>query len=147
MRFFATVLFCGLFVGVLDGLAATALASFGGVPPLRAWQFVASGAMGSRAFEQGRRSAAIGLLLHFFIAILVTLAFASAARFFPWIVASPWVTGAIFGVLVYLAMRGIMGLSATPKRKQKPSQVLAQLLIHIVVIGIPTAWLTKHFLV
>ena len=145
-RFIVAVLEGGLVVGVLDGIAATALANFNGVAPLRAWQFVASGLMGPKAFQQGPRSAMLGLLMHFVIALGATSTFVVAAHFFPWLLASPVLAGAIFGALVFVVMRLIIKISATPKRKQKLSQVLTQVGIHIFVIGIPIAVITKHCL-
>jgi hypothetical protein len=140
------VLLIGIVIGVFDALAATTLASFNGVPPSKVWQFVASGIRGPRAFEEGRKSSALGLFLHFVIALGVTSTFVIAAHFFPWLVASPFLTGATFGLLVFFVMQLIMRFSATPKRTMKPNQVLGQLAIHIFVIGIPIAVLTKHSL-
>jgi hypothetical protein len=136
----------GICVGSLDAIAAMTLARLNGIPPLRTWQFVASGLLGSKAFNMGRGGVVLGLLLHFIIAFGVTTVFVVAVGFFPVLLESPVLVGGLYGVLVYVVMRMIISVSATPKREQKRSQIVAQVIIHIFVIGIPIAWIARHFL-
>jgi hypothetical protein len=136
----------GVCVGFFDAIAAMTLARLNGVPFLRTWQFVASGVLGTKAFNMGRGGAALGLLLHFVIAFGVTTVFVAAAGFFPVLLLSPVLAGGLYGVLVFVVMRTIISVSAAPKREQKFSQIAAQLVIHIFVIGIPIAWIARHFL-
>jgi hypothetical protein len=136
----------GVGVGSLDAIAAMTLARLNGVPFLRTWQFVASGVLGAKAFDMGRRGVALGLLLHFVIAFGVTTVFVVAAVFFPVLLLSPVLVGGLYGVLVFGVMRVIIGVSAAPKRPMKLNQILGQFVIHIFVIGIPIAWIARYFL-
>jgi hypothetical protein len=135
----------GVCVGFFDAIAAMTLARLNGIPVMRTWQFVASAVLGSKAFNMGRGGAVLGLL-HFLIAFGVTTVFVVTAVFSPMLLEFPILAGGLFGILVYVVMRTIISVSATPKREQKFSQIAAQLVIHIFVIGIPIAWIARHFL-
>ena len=56
----------GLVTGVTDGLVSSVLAAFvGGSTVTRLWQGVASVLLGAAALDGGRRTAGIGLAMHF----------------------------------------------------------------------------------
>ena len=84
-----------LTVGVLDIFDAFVFFGFRGVPPLRILQAIASGVLGREAAaEGGLGTAALGLLLHFFIAFMVVLVFYLVSRKVPILTRYPLVTGA-----------------------------------------------------
>ena len=63
-----------LTVGVLDILDAFVFFGIRGVPPLRILQAVASGLVGpAAAADGGLATAALGLLLHFLIALVIVV--------------------------------------------------------------------------
>ena len=70
----------GLLAGSLDMLYATGFWSFYGVPAQRIAQSVAAGLLGRDAFTGGASTAALGLALHFLIAVGMSLAYTWAAR-------------------------------------------------------------------
>lgn len=137
------VLYGALTVGTLDILDAFIF--FGlrsGVSPARILQGIAGGLLGRAAFQGGAGTVALGLLLHFFIALGVVLAFFLASRRFPELVRKPFVYGPLYGIVVYLVMSQIvLPLSAVAPRATMfpPAPVLInQLLIHMLV-GLPSA--------
>ena len=137
------LLFGALTVGVLD--ISDALLFFGlrGVPPLRILQAIASGVLGKdAAVAGGLASAALGLLLHFFIAFMIVLVFHLVSRRVPILTRYPVPLGALYGIAVYFIMtQVVVPLSAIHAVRGLPSlPVLANgLLIHVFGVGIPTA--------
>jgi hypothetical protein len=91
----------------------------------------------------GLASAALGVLLHFFIAFTIIFVYYFASRIVPPLVAHPLVCGAVYGVGAYCVMNYIVvPLSAAGNGHITiPAwPVLANgMLIHIFGIGIPAA--------
>lgn len=132
-----------LTVGVLDILDAFIFFGFRGVPPLRILQAIASGVLGREAAAEGGLStAALGLLLHFFIAFLVVLVFYLVSREVPQLTEHPFVAGALYGIAVYFVMTLIVvPSSAIHAVRALPSLpvMLNGLFIHALGVGIPSA--------
>ena len=106
-----------LTVGVLDIFDAFVFFGFRGVPPLRILQAIASGVLGREAAaEGGLGTAALGLLLHFFIAFMVVLVFHLVSRKVPILTRYPLVTGPLYGIAVYF----IMTLVVVPSSRSMP---------------------------
>jgi uncharacterized membrane protein YagU involved in acid resistance len=133
----------GLVVGALDFLDAVVF--FGlrsGTTPVRIGQSIAAGIEGRAAFSGGLPSAALGVLLHFFIAFVIVFVYYFASRAIPALTAHPIMCGAAYGVGAYCVMNYIViPLSAAGGRLAiAPWPILANgVLIHILGIGIPTA--------
>lgn len=133
----------GLTVGTLDILDAFLFSWFrSGVSPTRVLQYIASGLLGRESFSGGAATAALGLLLHFFIAFVVVALYLLASGKLPILVRHPFVFGPLYGVLVHLVMRyGVVPLSAV-NRPAGPPQLLGvvnQLLIHALGVGLVSA--------
>lgn len=132
-----------LTVGVLDILDAFVFFGFRGVPPLRILQAIASGVLGREAAaDGGLTTAALGLLLHFFIAFVIVLVFYLVSRKVPVLTQHPLIAGALYGVAVYFIMTlVVVPSSAIHAVRALPSLpvVLNGLFIHIVGVGIPSA--------
>jgi hypothetical protein len=140
------ILLTGLIVGVVDGLAATTLAISRGATFQRNFQGVASGALGPASFEGGNKTAALGVLIHFVIAITVTAVYFQATRLFPVLLAHPAIFGMLFGAGLHLFMTFVtIPSSRVPKRTFSATFFLAQLFIHMFIIGLPIALLLKRF--
>jgi len=123
---------------VLDALAATVSFRMRGVPAQRVWQNVASGLLGASAFQKGRNSAALGLVLHFVIAFSAASVFCVTAAFLSGLLGSPLIAGALYGIVVFLVMNLIvLPLSAMPKRPLSVAVVVTQIIIHILFVGLP----------
>ena len=131
----------GLVGGTLDILFAISFAAYNGIPALRLLQSVASGLLGRDAYTGGGPSAALGLLLHFAMAIAFAGAFVLASRRLPLLVRRPVIFGGLFGVGVFLFMRlVVLPLSAFPHPASfRPLATTLDLLSHVFLFGIPIA--------
>jgi hypothetical protein len=63
----------GLLSGILDLTATSTLVKTQGIPIERLLQTIASGALGPSALREGKKTAAIGVFFHFFIAFSAAL--------------------------------------------------------------------------
>jgi hypothetical protein len=134
----------GFATGVSDGLWAVALTRFYGRPVERLWQGVAAVPFGPRMFEAGAAGVAVGLLLHFFTAftwsgvLLLLLQRSERLRR-----ANPFLVGAIFGPLIWIAM----SLAVIPLFIQQAPVLTwrwwVQLAGHALFVGQPMAWSLK----
>jgi hypothetical protein len=141
------ILLATLVCGTLDAAAATTQAATLAVPAQRVWQSVASGIMGSRAFERGWRSGVFGLALHFVISFLISTVYVLASRRMPFLLRHALIAGALFGIGVYLVMNYmVLPLSRRPKRPFNLKFATTQLLIHIVIVGWSIALSARYFL-
>ncbi len=138
------ILYGTLVVGTLDILDA--LIYFGlryDVAPVRIFHSIAAGLLGRDAARAGGLPTAfLGGFLHYFIAFSIVTVFVLASRKFPFLTRQPWLTGAVYGVLVYLFMNLVVlplsAIHSTPDLS--PSvDLLNGVLIHILGIGIPSA--------
>jgi hypothetical protein len=139
-----------LLCGVLDITAACLQAwiQFGRLPGdvLRG---VASALWGRAAVEAGAGMAAIGLAMHFTVALTATLVFYLATRLIGVLRSAPlWIVGPLYGVVVFCAMNyaTLPALSwlrslylHTPPR-WPGSMSWPQLFIHMVCAGPPIVW-------
>jgi hypothetical protein len=146
-RALKTILYAGLAVGVLDGIAASVNAGFSGVSPVRVFQYVASGLLGRSSFEGGLATAALGLLLHFVVALGASAVFYAASRFLPILTRLPFVFGPIYGVIVYFVMREIVSPLSLTNRVAAPTikGTVIMIIIHILFVGLPIALITRKF--
>jgi uncharacterized membrane protein YagU involved in acid resistance len=103
-------------------------------------QFVASGALGNRAFEGGLRTASLGLFFHFVVAFVWASIYFFLSKSAPELLEHPWLFGALYGIFVHLMMsRVIVPMSRAPKRPFTWSAWLTQLAIHMTFVGVPIA--------
>ena len=135
------VLVGGLVGGALDILFAISFAAYNGIPAMRLLQSVASGLLGRDAYSGGTPTAALGLTLHFAMAIAFAGAFVLASRRLPLLVRRPYLFGGLFGVGVFLFMRFVvLPWSAFPHPVSfKPLATTLDLLSHVFLFGIPIA--------
>jgi hypothetical protein len=132
-----------LVAGTLDISYAITFHYFrSGAPPIRILQSVASGLLGREAYQGGIASAALGLGLHFFNAMVATVVFFVAASRMPSLVRRPVQSGAAFGVGVYIVMNYVV---VPLSRIGHPFRFVAVvaitgLLVHMFLIGVPIAW-------
>ncbi len=136
------ILIGGLIAGTLDILYAIGFSAWRGTPPQTLLQFVASGLLGPASFEGGSATAALGLLLHYLMMLLIAAIFYSLSRQLPFLLRKPIVWGPVFGFLVYWVMNlVVMQLSATPNKwRFIPISFATGILVHMFCIGFPIAW-------
>lgn len=135
----------GLLVGTLDILDAIIFYGLRGVPATRILQGIAFGLIGRTAYSQGMRSAALGLLLHFFIATTWTAIYLLASRRLP-LARHPWIYGILYGSLIYIVMNYVvLPLSHIGLRPLPPLIPLINGVGALIVcIGLPLAFIARR---
>lgn len=145
MTGFATIAAAALLSGVLDLSATTTVMRSQSIPFERLLQVIASGTLGQSSFQGGKKTAAIGLFLHFFIAFAVAAIYYESSRRLLFLIDHPLFSGALYGIAVHLVMsRIVLPLSAAPKREFSAKAFLLQLVIHICFVGLPIALTVSH---
>lgn len=136
------ILVGGLIAGTLDITYAITYSAIRGTPPQTLLQFVASGLLGQPSFEGGNPTAALGLLLHYLMMLLIAAIFYGISRQLTFLVRKPIVWGPVFGFLVYWVMNlVVMQLSATPSKwRFIPLSFATGIVVHMFCIGLPIAW-------
>ena len=135
-----TILFAGLLAGALDIAAAFVVYGLRGASPVRILQSISSGLLGVAAFQGGLGTAALGAMLHFFIAIVAAAVYYGASGKLGILVRRPVVSGLLYGVAVYLFMNlVVLPLSAVAKRPFVPSMAAVIVVVHMLCVGLPIA--------
>ena len=135
-----------LVCGTLDILFAVILTLMRGKEPAAMLRFVASGPFPD-ATGWGAAGSVLGLAVHFsLIAIMVAL-FAIVARNHPALLGKPLLWGIIYGLITY----AVMNLVIVPLRfpaawPPKALSIGTQLFAHIVLVGLPTAFIARRYL-
>jgi len=131
----------GLIAGALDLTAAFVNSGWRGVGPMRVLRGIASGLLGAAAAKGGFATAALGAVLHFFIATVATAVYYVASRKLNLLVQQAIVCGMVYGVAVYGFMNSIVvPLSAFP---YKIPYNVSGLMIHILCVGLPIALVVR----
>jgi len=150
--FFVSALTAGLVAGTLDITAACIQAYVKtGTTPSQVLKYVASGAVDPKTFSNDTMLAAVGLLVHFTIAILFAFFFFFLAKQIPSLVKYPIVIGILYGVLVWGTMRFII-LPYISRLNPKPivgqeaikNAIIAATII-VVCVGIPIVLLARRY--
>jgi len=135
----------GVAAGVIDiTYACTFWAIKAGVRPTRIFQSVAAGLLGRQAaVAGGLQTAALGLALHFFIALTVAFVYYTAARYADTAWRRPWAFGSLYGVAVFGVMHYIVvPLSAAGNGGVAPFDLVwdgLSIVAHAFGIGVPVA--------
>ena len=140
------VLLGGLVAGTFDiTYACTFWYLKRGVLPTRVFQSVASGLLGDASFTGGGRTAALGLVLHYFIATCMAITYYLFARKWADLWQKPWVYGPLYGVLLYGIMNYIVvPLSAANPGSRNLTWVLLSIAVHAFLIGTPCALFARR---
>ena len=140
------VLSGGLVAGTLDiAYACIFWAIKSGVPAERILQSVAAGLLGKASFQGGAATAALGLVLHYLIALSMSVAYYLIARRWPLLWERPILCGAAYGVLLYAIMNYIVvPLSAAGPGSKDPLWIGLSIAVHALLIGVPIALLTRR---
>src|SRR5262245_12302826 len=147
-----TILLAGLVAGTIDITYACVFSYLRrGVRPVTVLQSVASGALGREAATAGGiKTAALGLLFHFLIALTAAAVYYFASRVLPFLITHAVISGLLYGLFVYLFMYGIVlrfsAIHATAYPWQYPWVVLlCNVGIHMLGIGLSIALITRKF--
>ncbi len=135
------ILLGGLGAGVLDFIGACVTNASRGVTPLRIAQSIASGLLGAGAYQGGYKTAALGVGLHFVIALGAATVYCAASYKLRFLVEQPWLSGALYGIAVFWFMQLIvLPLSAIPfKQNFSWPAVTTGLIVHVLCVGWPIA--------
>ena len=143
-----TIVWIGLFAGTLDITDNLIFNQLRGITPKIVFQYIASGLIGMQAFRGGLLSIALGVAIHYTIALIWTDVFYAASRKLAILSRRPVLTGLVYGGGVYLFMNFIvLPLSAVPHPRSaitlasRINGVLALLLF----IGLPISLLVRRY--
>jgi uncharacterized membrane protein YagU involved in acid resistance len=140
-----TVLWGGLIAGILDSVDAVIAFGLKGMNPTQVLQYIASGLLGTAAFQGGLATAALGALLHFFIAFAVSTVFYVASLKLPALYRQAAIWGLVYGAAVYLFMNYlVLPLSAVPKTPFSLALFLNGVIGHALFVGFPIAWFARR---
>jgi hypothetical protein len=138
---FTLVVAGGLVAGALDISYAWAFwAVKAEVPAQRIFQSVAAGLLGGASFTGGWGTAALGLFLHFSIAVSMAVTYWQVARRWDLLRVHPLACGAGYGLVLYAIMNYVVvPLSAARPGSKDPLWIALSVGVHVVFIGIPIA--------
>lgn len=144
-RAFNTIVWGGLVAGVLDSVDAVVAFGLKGMNPIQVLQFIASGLLGPDSFKGGLATAALGAVLHFFIAFVVAAVYYAASLKLSALYRHAATWGLAFGVAVYFFMNYlVLPLSAVPKGPFFLPLFLNGVIGHAIFVGLPIAWLARR---
>jgi uncharacterized membrane protein YagU involved in acid resistance len=135
------ILTAWLVAGTLDLADAILWARLHRRPADRMLQFIASGAVGKLAFRGGAAAAALGVLVHYAIMLVMVVVFVVAAGRLPILARLPLISGPIYGIGLYLVMYRIV----LPWRFPGPpapfdlAGIANQVFAHTCLVGLPIA--------
>jgi hypothetical protein len=132
--------------GTLDILFAMILTlAFGRQIP-NMLRFVGSGPFPA-ATDMGASGAILGLVVHFALMAIMATALVLIVQWRPQLAATPLLTGLAYGLITYLIMNWVVvpARFGTPL-PPKALSVATQLFAHIVLVGIPMAYIAAHYL-
>jgi hypothetical protein len=135
-----------LVCGTLDILLAVILTLMRGKEPAAMLRFVASGPF-PQATEWGASGSLLGLAVHYGLMAIMVAVFVIAARDIRALTAQPLLWGLIYGLITYVAMNLIVVPLRFPAAwPPKALAIGTQLFAHIVLVGWPLAFITRHYL-
>ena len=135
-----------LVCGTLDILLAVVLTLMRGRDPADMLRFVASGPFPS-ATGMGAAGSVLGLAVHYALMAIMVAVFVVAARSRSALLDKPLLWGLVYGLITYVAMNLIVVPLRFPAAwPPKALSIGTQLFAHIVLVGWPTAFITRRYL-
>lgn len=148
--------FAAVRVAILAGLAAAIvemvfvlpIQQYLGASPLVVFQSIAAGALGKPAFSEGLPAAALGVAVHVLISLVSAGVFVGASLRWPVLLRRPWLSGILYGVVVYLVMTFVvLPLSAIGFRPPKSLLLWTiSFSIQLFAFAVPIALVTRRLL-
>jgi len=131
----------GLAAGTLDLIQAFIL--FGPKVPLA----IAGGLLGREAFRGGAGTYALGVALHFFIALSAAATYYAASRRLDFLKEHPLICGLFFGAAVEDVMNlVVLPLSALHDRGPYTlHDLVLGLVVHMILIGLPISYSVRRY--
>jgi hypothetical protein len=141
------VVTAGLIAGLLDiGYVLVVFGLWRGANSIKILQGIAAALVGrDAAMSGGFAMAALGLAIHFAIALSVTAVFYALSRKARLLVEQPLIGGPLFGAAVWLVMQfAVLPLTATPPKSFPPPQWWVVFIAHLVCVGLPIALVVRR---
>lgn len=142
------ILCLGLLVGTLD--ICTAMANYyisTGENPVMVFKYISSGIVGMEAFSGDTGIVVMGLLLHYVVALLFTAFFFILSHNIKSLSKHKFFTGIIYGIFIWAVMNLlVVPLSNTPKSPFNMFNATKEMLILIIMIGLPLSFLSDRVL-
>jgi hypothetical protein len=115
-------------------------------PFLVVLQYITSGVLGNAAFEGGISTALVGVLIHFFISLVVSGVFILSAERIPLLRRHAIAGALLYGLGVFIVMNVIViPLSAAPAIPPPTLPWLIEIVVdHILVVGLPLGILVRR---
>lgn len=140
------ILWSTLAAGILDAIAAVSVYNyFYGYGPLQVYQFVASALLGDKAYQGGLSSAFFGLILHFFIAFMASIAFYIGFTKFSFLRNYKILAGLLYGIVVW----AVMNLLVLPMTKIPAAEFdmvsFIAIIWHMIFVGLPISLIINHY--
>ncbi len=138
LSLFRAIVYATLLAGALDATDGVVFFGLHGLNPIQVLQYIASGLLGASSFRGGLATAGLGVLVHFFIALVVAAIYLLASRRIP-ALRSQWVPlGLLYGAAVWF----VMNLVILPHSAVAPSPIgmaalLNGVLGHALFVGLP----------
>jgi hypothetical protein len=157
MKDWKAILYASALVGVLDITAACIQVYIGsGMMPIRLLQGVAGGLLGRGSLNGGFATAALGLLMHFTMALIVaTIFYALSRRVFslPKKLLGVVIVGLLYGAAVFAVnnfgtaplLSWVRSLYLHTPVLFKPPMGWSQLVIHLFCVGLPIALVMHRY--
>jgi len=145
---FSKIIKAGLIVGTLDIFSAFIhyLIKTGQRHPLDVLKFIASGIFGKEASSGGTAMILAGLILHYIIAFAFTIFFFWIFPKIKFFSKNKILTGAVYGIFIWVVMNlVVVPLSNIPHRPFNIVNVIINVIILIVCIGIPLSFMANTF--
>jgi uncharacterized membrane protein YagU involved in acid resistance len=143
-----TILLAGFVAGCCDITAALLVyCSMLPLTPMRLLQGIAAGILGRpTALAGGAKTAALGLLCHFLIALGAATVYFILTRLFPFLSRIPLaISAALWGTIVYFFMQYVvLPLSRIGMPRFNLKFTIIGLVIHFFCIGLPIAAITRR---
>jgi hypothetical protein len=157
MKDWKAILYAGALVGMLD-ITATCIQVYiaSGMMPIRLLQGVAGGLLGRGSYNGGFATAALGLLMHFTMALIVaTIFYALSRRVFslPKKLLGVVIVGLLYGAAVFAVnnfgtaplLSWVRSLYLHTPVLFKPPMGWSQLVIHLFCVGLPIALVMHRY--
>jgi hypothetical protein len=137
----------GLAVGILDGLAAILHAALRtGTSPELIFRYIASALLGESAYSGGNGMVALGIFLHFVIALIWSAVFFVAYPRVRLLQRNKWLVGFGYGIFVWLMMTFVvLPLTALPAITLNWRGASIGILIHMFVVGLTIVVMTRRW--
>jgi hypothetical protein len=138
-----------LICGTLDIGWAAINTAIGGGSVAGMLRFVAAGPFGDGASDWGAGGAALGLAVHFMLmAVMVAVYGLLAARGITGKLGPWWLTGALYGLALYLVMYWLVMPMRWPSIHPgaNPVSIAKAVFAHVALVGLPMAWIASRYL-